>query len=316
MPTRLSARKQMVVFVLLGMASACGSSDTGQDSGPGPAGKDGPNRDAAVGPEVRADAAADAVDAWAGPPDATVASEASAELPRLDLGTVAQDVSTVDLAGPDLDGARARLDVGSAPADGGAADGPRGEAATSTVDSTPSGGDAAGDATRDLGGSGNDDTADSAPAEPDAPANAPEAPFDPGPATPIAVNSGNTGVYNLADGTWKVFYFDTEAGQIYVVSGLAGITRGYLDASPSVSPSTYKMATDETSGTLLLTTTTAQRYYLAVGVKGGGASGSFQVADGGKPIPLGTTPSASRPPTRATDTTCTVSPSAPATATH
>jgi hypothetical protein len=76
---------------------------------------------------------------------------------------------------------------------------------------------------------------------------------------------------------------------MYVVSGLGGISRGYLGTSPSVSPGRYDQATDATTGTLLLTAPAAQRYYLAVGVSGGGASGSFQVADGGKPLALGTT---------------------------
>ena len=36
---------------------------------------------------------------------------------------------------------------------------------------------------------------------------------------------------------WKIFYFDAVAGQVYAVSGLSGITHGYVSTSPSVSPS-------------------------------------------------------------------------------
>jgi len=287
MPTRSSIRWQIVAAFSLALVSACGSSDTGQDSGGGGA-KDGPNRDAAAGPDTLADAPADMVDGWAGTPDATAAPEASAELPRLDLGRSPDELPTIDLAGINPDGPQPRLDL-AASAEAGATEARSAEAPQPAVDS-PSGADGAGDSGDDLGASGRDDTADAIPAaEPDVPADAAEAPFDPGPATPIVVNSGNTGVYNLADGTWKVFYFDTEAGQMYVLSGLDGITRGYLGTSPSVSPSAYQMATDRASGTLLFTAATAGRYYLAVGVTGGGASGSFQVADGGKAIPLGTT---------------------------
>jgi hypothetical protein len=103
------------------------------------------------------------------------------------------------------------------------------------------------------------------------------------------VNSSNTGTFNLADGTWKLFYFDTQAGQLYVVSGLSGNTRGYLGTSPSVSPDAYDKATDPVGGVLYFTAAAAQRYYLAVGVSGGGASGSFQVADGGRSLSLGQT---------------------------
>jgi hypothetical protein len=123
----------------------------------------------------------------------------------------------------------------------------------------------------------------------DAPLDSVDTAFQPGPATGIVVNSGNTAQYNLGDGTWKVFFFDAVAGQIYVVSELSGIVRGYLSTSLSVSPTNYQIATDLSSGALLLTAPTSQRYYLAVAVSGGGASGSFQVADGGQPIALGST---------------------------
>jgi hypothetical protein len=110
--------------------------------------------------------------------------------------------------------------------------------------------------------------------------------FVPGPATAIVVNSGPTGLFNLSDGTWKVFYFDTVADQIYLISELSGIVRGYVSTSPSVSPRNYQLATS-TDGNLFFAASAAQRYYVAVAVSGGGASGSFQVADGGKPIALG-----------------------------
>jgi hypothetical protein len=103
------------------------------------------------------------------------------------------------------------------------------------------------------------------------------------------VNSSNTAEYNLADGTWKVFYFDAEAGQVYVISGLTGLSRGYLGTSPTVSPTNYQRVTDPDTGVLTLTAAAAQRYYVAVGVSGGGTGGSFQVADGGRLLALGAT---------------------------
>jgi len=110
--------------------------------------------------------------------------------------------------------------------------------------------------------------------------------FSPGPATPIVVNSANTGVYSLGDGTWKVFYFDAAAGQLYCISDLSGIVHGYVSTSPAVSPTFYQYTTSA-DGTLAFTAATAQRYYIAVGVSGGGASGSFQVADGGQLLNIG-----------------------------
>ncbi|MBN2574323.1 MAG: hypothetical protein JXP73_07145 [Deltaproteobacteria bacterium] len=111
--------------------------------------------------------------------------------------------------------------------------------------------------------------------------------FVPGAATPIVVNSSNTADYSLADGTWKVFYFDGTAGQLYCVSELSGIVRGYVSTSPSVSPTNHQYATDSNTGSLAFVATAAQRYYLAVAVSGGGASGWFQVADGGQLLALG-----------------------------
>jgi hypothetical protein len=110
--------------------------------------------------------------------------------------------------------------------------------------------------------------------------------FVAGPATAIVVNSSNTASYSLADGTWKVFYFDATAGQIYCVSELSGITRGYVSTSPSVSPADYQYATSP-GGTLAFRAANSQRHYIAVAVSGGGASGSFQVADGGQLLAIG-----------------------------
>ena len=110
--------------------------------------------------------------------------------------------------------------------------------------------------------------------------------FVPGDATQIVVNSGNTGVYSLGDGTWKIFYFDATAGQLYGISDLSGIVHGYVGTSPAVSPTSYQYVTS-TDGTLAFTATAAQRYYIAVAVSGGWSSGSFQVADGGQLLALG-----------------------------
>jgi hypothetical protein len=260
MPFRLSVRKPMVAIVLLAMFGACGSSDKpiADPDGSWRGGADAPSvlRDAGTQSDVARDVlpAVNEETYNAIPvPDAPVLAEAGTEaaLPRLDVAPQAVDSAA-------LDGAAT-------------------EASRPTLDAASAGAEAAAD------------LADAATGQADVPPDTADAPFQPGPATPIVVNSANTAQYNQGDGTWKMFYFDAEAGQIYVVSGLSGIVRGYLGTSPSVSPTNYQLATDPISGTLLLTAPAAQRYYLAVGVSGGWASGSFQVADGGKPIPLGTT---------------------------
>jgi hypothetical protein len=110
--------------------------------------------------------------------------------------------------------------------------------------------------------------------------------FVPGPAVPIVVNSGSTGDYSLADGAWKVFYFDATAGQLYCIAKLGDIVTGYVGTSPSISPTDYQYATGS-EGTLAFTATAAQRYYVAVAASGGDASGWVQVADGGQLLVLG-----------------------------
>jgi hypothetical protein len=120
----------------------------------------------------------------------------------------------------------------------------------------------------------------------DGPADAPLDGFTPAPATPIVVNSGNTATYNLVDGTWKVFYFDAVQDQLYCISGLSGIVRGYVSSSATVSPTSYQYVTDPANGTVAFTASATQRYYVAA-ISGGGASGSFQVADGGQRLAVG-----------------------------
>jgi len=116
-----------------------------------------------------------------------------------------------------------------------------------------------------------------------------DAAFDPGPAVPIVVNSGNTATFNLGDGKWQRFSFAVEAGQIYAISELSGIERGYVSAQASVSPTNFTYQTDATTGRLIFTAATTGTYYIAVAVVGGGASGTFQVADGGRLLALGAT---------------------------
>jgi len=112
--------------------------------------------------------------------------------------------------------------------------------------------------------------------------------FDPGPTVPIVVNSGNTATFNLGDGKWQRFSFPVEAGQIYAISELSGITCGYAGPQATVSPSNFTYQTDA-AGRLIFTASATGIYYLAVAVVGGGVSGSFQVADGGRLLALGTT---------------------------
>lgn len=110
--------------------------------------------------------------------------------------------------------------------------------------------------------------------------------FNPGAATAVALNASNTSTYNLANGQWKVFYFDAVAGQTYSISELGGIVHGYVSTSPSVSPTTHDLETDA-NGRLAFVAPATARYYIAIAVSGGGASGSFQVADGGQLLALG-----------------------------
>ena len=276
MPLRLSVRKPIVAVVFLAMSAvACGSSDnTAYDRDSSwSGGADAPivPRDAATLPDLAPDAipaAADATDSSINIPDAPALAEAGAEAasPRLDVAPQAIDGTSAD--GTATEAGRQDHDATSAGVDAGAAD--IADAAAGQADALS-------------------DIPDAATGQADVPPDAADATFQPGPATAIILNNGNTNQYNLGDETWKVFYFDAVAGQIYVVSELSGIVRGYLGTSPSVSPTNYQIASDATSGALLLTAPASQRYYLAVGVSGGIASGSFQVADGGQPIPVGTT---------------------------
>jgi hypothetical protein len=142
--------------------------------------------------------------------------------------------------------------------------------------------------TADAGGQA-DGPADAGVSQADGHADSADAGFVPGPATAAVVNGGSAGEFNLSDGTWKVFYFDAVAGQVYAVSGLSGIVHGYVSTSSSVSPSNYQFVTNA-DGNLSFAAPAAQRYYIAVAVSGGWVSGSFQVADGGTLIGLGSTP--------------------------
>lgn len=257
-----------VALAFVAILAACGSSDDGAKPDSGSGGKaDGPSgtggaiglRDSATDPAAPGPDAADAVKPIS---DAAVAGEVAAET-------------------------AAGLDAGSV--DGPAAETRAGEAGLSTIDATIDTARATVDGGGVLAPDAQADGVDAAGSIPDAPADGADAAFQPGPAVPVVVNSSNTATYNLSDGTWKLFYFDAQASQLYVVSGLTGISRGYLGTSPSVSPSSYEKTTDPESGALYFTAATAQRYYLAVAVSGGGASGSFQVADGGRLLSLGST---------------------------
>jgi hypothetical protein len=138
--------------------------------------------------------------------------------------------------------------------------------------------------------------ADSKPSSPDtitSPDTAIEAPaadtfigptpdaFVPGPAVPLVVNSGNTGKYDLADGTWKVFSFDTVQGHFYVVGVVPDGVDAYVGQSSSVSPNDYIEKTNYQKA-LTFTASSGGKYYLAVVANGASASGSIQVADAGE----------------------------------
>ena len=261
MRLQLRLRRSLVAFALVLAAGGCGSSS---DKVP----------DSSVFP----DAASVAVDTRVVAPDGPSASDAFVTSDTAPSGadaattkdTVKDTVADTAMAG--LDGPAQGID-GSTPS----LDGSASEAGGGTVDSSPSKLDAG---TPDTGGHS------------DGPANAAadvaDAGFVPGPATAALVNAGSAGQFNLPDGTWKVFYFDAVAGQVYAVSGLSGIVHGYVSTSASVSPSNYQYVTN-TDGNLSFTAAAAQRYYIAVAVSGGGVSGSFQVADGGSLVALGST---------------------------
>jgi hypothetical protein len=108
--------------------------------------------------------------------------------------------------------------------------------------------------------------------------------FVPGPIEPVAINSGDTATYDLADGAWKVFSFDTVADHLYCVSTLGDGVIGYFGGS-TVSPTNYDLTTK--SGVLVFPEYATETRYLAVAADGGGASGKFQVADGGELLTLG-----------------------------
>ena len=215
------------------------------------AGPDGSDTSDAVG---TGDTATNSVDADAA--SDTGAAGLDGPMPGIDGGQVGWDASVSEAGGLGVDAASSRLDTGGAAGEAGGQ----------------------GDGSPDFGGS-----------QADGPSATADAGFVPGPATPIVVNSGPTGQFSLSDGTWKIFYFDAVATQVYAVSELSGIVHGYVSTSSSVSPSNYQFVTNA-DGNLSFMAPAAQRYYIAVSVSGGGVSGSFQVADGGTKIALGSTP--------------------------
>jgi hypothetical protein len=248
----------LLSFAALGAVLGCGSSNSKEADASAP--------DLALAtPDLRPTTMdSSAPDAWLSPdsatdslaiPDVNVVSDASvtSDLPS------SPDLSSPDLAAAGADRSAADLGV----ADQGGAD----------TGSKDTGG-------AEVGG----DAADSEDA-----ASPADAAFDPGPTVPIVVNSGNTATFNLGDGKWQRFSFPAEAGQIYAISELSGMERGYVSAQATVSPTSFTYQTDATTGRLTFTTSAAGTYYIAVAVVGGGASGSFQVADGGKLLALGAT---------------------------
>ena len=264
MHLQLRLRRSVVTLVLILAAGGCGSpsestpdSSANRDASPTSADTRGATSDGLTASDgvVTSDTTTVSVDAAAN--DVAVDSMTlgpDGSVQGLDGSKTGWDGPTSEAGGGSADTAYSKLDVGSSAADTGSqADGPF-------------------------------DSGNLA----DGPADAADAAFVPGPATAALVNAGSAGQFNLADGTWKVFYFDAVAGQVYAVSGLSGITRGYVSTSPSVSPSNYQFVTN-TDGNLSFTAPATQRYYIAAAVSGGGASGSFQVADGGTLIALGST---------------------------
>lgn len=195
--------------------------------------------------------------------------------PSIDLATLPQPDAGTDLS---IQGGDGPADA-PPPGDAGMAGEATAMDGAATIDAGTPSVDAASTEVGKGGGDGSTAKADTTLAD---------AAFVPGPATPVVVNSGPTADYNLPSGTWKVFYFDAVAGQMYAVAGLSATERGFVSTDPQVSPSNYQMVTDA-AGVLSFVASATQRYYVAVAATGGGVSGSFQVADGGTPLALGKT---------------------------
>ena len=258
----LRLRRYFVTFALIMAAGGCGSSsETTPDS------------------SVSSDAPLAPTDTRVVAPDGTLAGDAfvTSDATTNSVDAATANDAVVDTVTVGIDGSKTGSDGHDASAS---------EANLLSVDTLSPKLDA-GTGAMDTGGQG-DGPVDVGSGQADGPAEVADSGFVPEPATPALVNAGSAGQFSLADGTWKVFYFDAVAGQVYAVSGLTGITRGYVSTSPSVSPSNYQFVTN-TDGNLSFTAPAAQRYYIAAAVSGGGSSGSFQVADGGTPITLGST---------------------------
>jgi hypothetical protein len=76
------------------------------------------------------------------------------------------------------------------------------------------------------------------------------------------------------------------AEHLYCISGLGGDVVGHLGSSSSVSPTDYVDKTNN-NGVLAPTEHSSGKRYLAVAANADGASGSFQVADGGELLTVG-----------------------------
>jgi hypothetical protein len=193
---------------------------------------------------------------------------------------VAVDAKTADDTSPVLTPDTAKADAAPVANEAGAVDAGQGVDGTLDGQLRPDDAVALSDGAKDAG----DGQAPGSDGAADATADT----FDPGPIVPIVVNSVPSGQFNLGDGKWQVFSFDGEANQVYSLSELSGIVSGYVSTSPTVSSTNYQFKTN-TAGNLSFVAPAAQKYYLAVAIKGGGASGSFQVADGGRLLALGAT---------------------------
>jgi hypothetical protein len=110
--------------------------------------------------------------------------------------------------------------------------------------------------------------------------------FVPGAVVPMTVNSGNTASFNLADGAWKVFSFDTVQGHFYLFGVLPEGVDAYVGQSPSVSPFEYIEKTNYQRA-LTFTSNSTGKYYAAIAANGSSVSGSFQIADGGDLLEVG-----------------------------